>query len=151
MRLYIVWWSLMKKTLRQRSPTFLAPGTGFVEDWTGVGDGSGSNASNCAGGNAHERWGAAGEASLAHPPLTSCCAVRQIQDLQPNLGLQVWSWMVFISLLTLPKPQSDYPLQAPYSPLPFIFFKSLLNLLQYCFCFMFWVFVFFLAARSVGP
>ena len=33
-----------------------------------AGDGSGGNASD------GERWGAAGEASLACPPLTSCCA-----------------------------------------------------------------------------
>ena len=38
-------------------------------------DGSGGNASNGSGGNASsgECWGAAGEASLARPPLTSFC------------------------------------------------------------------------------
>ena len=56
--------------LGQRSPTFLAPETNFVEDNfstdCGAGDGSGGNASN------GERRGAADEASLAHLPLTSC-------------------------------------------------------------------------------
>ena len=51
----------------QRSPTFLAPGAGSVEDnfskdGEGVvqGDGSGGNASD------GERWGAADEALVAH-------------------------------------------------------------------------------------
>ena len=65
-------------TIVQRPPTFLAPGTSFMEDnfstdWgnvSDVGDGSGSNESD------GERWGAADEASLARPPLTSCCAAR---------------------------------------------------------------------------
>ena len=61
----------------QRSPTFLASGTSFVEDnfstngggcRGGGGEGSGSNVSD------GERWGAAEETSLAHPPLTTCCA-----------------------------------------------------------------------------
>ena len=61
--------------LDQRSPPFLAPGTGFVEDnfstdrggvgrgWQ-CGDGTGGNVSD------GERWGATDEASLAHrsPP-----------------------------------------------------------------------------------
>ena len=54
--------------LEQRSPTFPAPGAGFVEDNFSM-DGAGRwvkrNASN------GER--AAGEASLTHPLLTSCC------------------------------------------------------------------------------
>ena len=59
----------------QQLPTFLASGTGFVEysffrDGGARGDGSGGNASD------GERWGAADEASRAHPPLTSCCAAR---------------------------------------------------------------------------
>ena len=44
------------------------------------GDGSGGNTSNGepwgAMGSHGGRWGAAEEASLAHPPLTSCCAAR---------------------------------------------------------------------------
>ena len=48
--------------LRQRSPAFLAPGTGFVEDscstdGVGVGDGSGGNASD---GERGWGWGAVG-------------------------------------------------------------------------------------------
>ena len=66
----------------QRSPTFLAPGTSFVEhnfstDGGGVwGEyGSGGNASDGSGDNASnkERWGEADEASLTRLPLTSCC------------------------------------------------------------------------------
>ena len=38
----------------------------------GWGDGSGGNASD------GERWGAAGEALLAHPPLTSCGPVPKV-------------------------------------------------------------------------
>ena len=58
---------LKEQELRQRSLTFLAPGTGFVEDNFStdvVGDGSGSNVSD------GEQWRAADEASLAHcsPP-----------------------------------------------------------------------------------
>ena len=70
-------------SLGQRSPTFSAPGTGFMEDnfstdqgW--VGEGSGSNASDGSGGNGGdgEQRGAADEASLARPLLTSCRAAR---------------------------------------------------------------------------
>ena len=57
--------------LNQWSPTFLAPGTGSVEDNFSTdrvgGDGSGGNSSDV------EQWGVAGEASLVHLPLTSCC------------------------------------------------------------------------------
>ena len=55
------------KAIKQQSPTFLAPRTGFEEDsfsTDGEGgrwDGSGGNASDV------ERWGAADEASLAAP------------------------------------------------------------------------------------
>ena len=74
--------------LQQQSPTFLAPGTGFVEDnfsmdgarggWVGgSGDGSGNNASD------GDRCGVADEASLAHWPLPSCCAVRFLTGLRP--------------------------------------------------------------------
>ena len=56
--------------LKQRSPTFLAPGTGFMEDnfstdgGGGGGDDSGGNVSD------GKRWGAADEALLARrsPP-----------------------------------------------------------------------------------
>ena len=41
-------------------------------------DGGDAWMGNGAGGNVRdgERWGAADEASLARPPLTSCCAAR---------------------------------------------------------------------------
>ena len=72
------WWFSSQVTrkfhgLSQGSPTFLAPGTGFVEDsfsTDGVGGGSGGNVSY------GERWGAADEASLTLLLLTSCCAAR---------------------------------------------------------------------------
>ena len=70
----------------QWSPTFLAPGTGFLEDnffhgRGGSGDGSGSNAKR-------ERWGEADEASLTRPPLTSCCAAwfLTVHGLVPAVG-----------------------------------------------------------------
>ena len=50
------------------------------------GDGPGGNASD------GERWGATGEASLAHLPLTSCCAAqfltgrRPVPILGPGIG-----------------------------------------------------------------
>ena len=76
-------WHLICWMLRQRSPTFLAPGTSFVEDnfprTGGQGDGSGGNASD------GEWWGAADEASLARPPLTSCCAGRFLTGRGPVL------------------------------------------------------------------
>ena len=77
--------------LGQWSPTFLAPGTGFVGrqffhgmgrgggGWGGGEDGSGGNASD--GG----RWGAANEASLAHRPLTSCCVARFLTGHGPGV------------------------------------------------------------------
>ena len=43
----------------------------------GGGDGSGGDARD------GERWGAADEASLAHPPLPSCCAARFLTDRGP--------------------------------------------------------------------
>ena len=43
----------------------------------GGGDGSGGNVSD------GERWGAADEASLARPPLTSCCAAQFLTGLGP--------------------------------------------------------------------
>ena len=78
--------------LFQRPPTLLAPGTGFVEDSFSTGgmavggDGSGHNASR------GERWGAADEASLARPLMTSCCAARfltrrgPVQVQSPGVG-----------------------------------------------------------------
>ena len=70
----IAFWDLPSKTVafppRQRSPTFLAPGHGSVEDsfsTVGVeGDGSGGNGA----------MGEADEAALACQLLTSCCAAR---------------------------------------------------------------------------
>ena len=66
-------------SLGQLSPTFLAPGASFVED----------NFSTDLGG----RWGMvqevmaamgrADEASLAGPPLTSCCAARYLTGRGP--------------------------------------------------------------------
>ena len=67
--------------IKQRSPTFLAPGTGFMEDNFSMDRGGG----NGSGGNANdgERWGASDEASLACPRLTSCCAARFLTDRGP--------------------------------------------------------------------
>ena len=58
------------RSSRPAVPNFLAPGTGSVEDnfSTDVGGGHGG----CPGGNASD-GGAVDEASLACPPLTSCC------------------------------------------------------------------------------
>ena len=80
-----VW--ILTDPLDQRSPTFLAPGTAFVEDnfptdlGVGCGDGSGGNASD------GDRWGAADEASLACPLLTSCCAARFLIGLGRGPGV----------------------------------------------------------------
>ena len=73
--------------LEQWPPTFSAPGTGFMEDnfsmdpgergWGG--DGSGSNVSD------GKWWGAADEASLTRPPLTSCCVARFLTGCRPVL------------------------------------------------------------------
>ena len=74
--------------LDQRSPTFLVPGTSFVEDnfspdgaggrgaWVS-GHGSGSNASD------GELWRAADEALLTCPPFTSSCAARFLAGRRP--------------------------------------------------------------------
>ena len=68
----------------QWSSTFLAQGpvswkTVFPRTggWGGGGDGSGGNASD------GERRGAADEAPLPHPLLTSCCAARFLTGLGP--------------------------------------------------------------------
>ena len=81
--------------LRQRSPTFLAPGSGFVEDkfsmdWLGRGWSWGrgwfrAQAVTRAMGSDGERWGAADEASLVRPLLTSCWAAQFLTDLRPLL------------------------------------------------------------------
>ena len=67
--------------LKQRSPTFFAPGTGFLEDnffTDGVGhDGSGNNESDA------ERWEVEDEASLARQLLTSCCAAQFLTGCGP--------------------------------------------------------------------
>ena len=72
--------------LQQRSPTFFGTrdrfhGRQIFHGWGGgeCGDGSGGNASDGGDGSGGkvsdaERWGTADEASLACPPLTSCCA-----------------------------------------------------------------------------
>ena len=51
----------------------------FSTDWQGAGqgDGSGDNASD------GEPWAAADEASLARPPLTSCCTARFLTGCGP--------------------------------------------------------------------
>ena len=63
--------------LEQRSPTFLAPETSFLEDNFSTDQGGGCGGDGL-GGNAGdgERWGAADEALLAGPQLTSCCVAR---------------------------------------------------------------------------
>ena len=74
-------WSLELYALGQRSPTFLAPGTGFVEDnffACGGGDGGMVQAVTRA-------MGAADEALLARPALTSCSAARFLTV--PSLGV----------------------------------------------------------------
>ena len=60
--------------LSQRSPTFLTPGTGFTEDNFSMDWGWGmvQEVMRVMGSDG-ERWGTADEASLASPPLTSCC------------------------------------------------------------------------------
>ena len=70
--------------LKQWSPTVSAPGTGFMEDGFST-DRELAGAWNGSGGNANdgERWGAADEASLACPLLTSCCAARFPTGRQP--------------------------------------------------------------------
>ena len=67
-----------RRPLHQRPPTFLAPGTGFVEDnfslGAGTADGSGGNVSRSDGERQMKLR------SLAHPPLTSCCAAGFLTD-----------------------------------------------------------------------
>ena len=65
--------------LNQRSPTFLAPGTGFVEDNFSTDGGWGGD---CSHGNASdgEGWGTADEAFLACLPLTSCCVCSPVPN-----------------------------------------------------------------------
>ena len=52
--------------------------------WSGVGGGGGDD----SGGKARdrERCGAADEASLTSPPLTSCCAARFLPGRGPGVG-----------------------------------------------------------------
>ena len=68
-------------SVRQWSPNFLAPGTGFLEDNFSM--------DRVWGGEWFrgwcEPWGAAGEALLTHPPLTSCCAARFLTGCGPVL------------------------------------------------------------------
>ena len=71
--------------LIQQSPTFLAPGTCFVEDnfpRTGWG-GWMVQAETQAMGSDGEQWGAADEASLTRPPLIFCCVARFLTGCGP--------------------------------------------------------------------
>ena len=77
-------------TLRQRSPTFLAPGTGFVED----------NFSTDLGGGGVAMVQAADEALLACPLLTSCCAAQFLRGQSPGVGdpcSKVLSYMILLN------------------------------------------------------
>ena len=69
---------------------FHGGGEGAWFDGSGgnVSDRSGGNASDGSGGNASdgEWWGAADEASLARPPLTSCCAAWFLTGHGPGVG-----------------------------------------------------------------
>ena len=82
--------SCAQEPLQQWSPTFLVPGTGFMEDNFSTdrvrGDGSGSNESD------GERWEAADEASFTHPPLTFCCAARFLTVHGPSTGPWPGGW-----------------------------------------------------------
>ena len=70
---------ILLDALCQRSPNFLAPGTGFVEDSFST-EGRGRLRRKRENG---ERWGAADEALLARPPLTSCCAAQLLTGCGP--------------------------------------------------------------------
>ena len=76
------WLRLMRlKRLEQQSPTFLAPGTGFVEDsfptgW-GRGGGSGGMVQAVMRAMGSGRW------SIARSRLTSCCAARFLTGRRP--------------------------------------------------------------------
>ena len=65
----------------------------FSMDGVGVCDGSGGNASD------GERWRAADEASLACPPLTSCCAAQFLTGI--GTGPQPWGWGPLLYLARL--------------------------------------------------
>ena len=71
-----------KLGLEQRSPTFLAPGTSFVEDSfsTDGGGGDGGDA-GCDAGDGSGRWSFA----LAHPPRTSCGVAWLLTGCGPRL------------------------------------------------------------------
>ena len=56
----------------QWSPTFLAPGTDFMEDSLSTGAGGGWGMVRAV----MQAMGRAGEVSLAHPPLTFRCAAQ---------------------------------------------------------------------------
>ena len=72
--------------LNERFPTFLAPGTGFVEHNFSTDRGLGGR-----WGRWFKRWGAADGASLARLPLTSCCAAHFLtgHGLVPVRGLGI--------------------------------------------------------------
>ena len=58
--------------LGQWSPAFLAPGTDFMEDSLSTDGGRGLGMVRAV----MQATGAADEVSLAHPPLTFCCAAQ---------------------------------------------------------------------------
>ena len=62
----------------QRSPAFSAPGTSFVEDSFSTDGGWGmvQVVTRAMVQAVNQRWGAADEASLTCPRLTSCCAAQ---------------------------------------------------------------------------
>ena len=61
-----------KLCLSQRSPNILAPGTDFMEDSLSTDGGGGLGMVRAV----MQATGAADEVSLAHPPLTFCCAAQ---------------------------------------------------------------------------
>ena len=82
----------------QRSPTFLAAGTGFMEDNFSLDDRGGRSSDSNAGLNSR-----AAEASFsAHPLLTACCAARFLtgcgQVWAHNPGVISWVYPVNVAL-----------------------------------------------------
>ena len=68
---------------RAAVPNLLAPGTSFMEDNFSMDHGGGWRVGSGSNASDGERRGAADEASLAGPPLTSCCAARWEGDGDP--------------------------------------------------------------------
>ena len=79
-----------KSALYQWSPTFLAPGAGFVEDRFSM-DRAGGGGGHGSGGNVNdgEQWGMADEASLTCLPLISYCVVHFLTGHRPVLVLSL--------------------------------------------------------------